>query len=245
MAQHDTAPEEIMLAQEQAVINRGSGVRQEAETAFGFGKESEGTLVLTDRRLVYVHGKEEETDVRIGAFSKKRLIFSDVESLHSMQLDSASFEIPISNVQSVEGHHREAMAPKLGVKWNDEAGEAKATEFVQQITGGSRRKNLNDWAEVIERLKAKQQRIQVLPASPGSETLEGKIIGALGDMQEKGAFTIEREVEDDYGVRLEPDEVEEACERLVRRGLVSKTGSPGDGEFYRKVSPLGEDDLSA
>jgi hypothetical protein len=234
-----------MLAQEQAVINRGTGVRQETEAAFGFGKETEGTLVLTDRRVIYVHGKEQETDIRIGVLSKKRLFFSDVESLKSMSLDSASFEIPISRIASVVGYHREAVAPKLEVKWADEGGRSFSTEFVQQITGASRRKNLNDWAGVIERLKAKQQKIKVLPPPPGLETLEGKIVGALGDMQEKGLFTIEREIEDNYGVQLEPDDVEEACERLVRRGLVLKTGSPGEAQFYRKVSPLGEDDLSA
>ena len=241
----DNASEEVMLAQEQAVINRGTGVRQEAETAFGFGKETEGTLVLTDRRLVYVHGKEKETDIRIGALSKKRLIFSDVESLNSMPLDSQSFAVPISRIVSVVGHHKEAIAPKLEVRWTDERGKAMSTEFVQQITGGSRRKNLNDWAKVVERLKAGQQKIKALPRSPAADTLEGKIIGTLGDMQEKGLFTIEGEVEEGYGIQLEPDDVEAACERLAAKGLVIKTGTPGEAQFYRKASPLGDDDLNA
>ncbi len=51
---------EIMLSQEQAVIRRGPGVRKEVESAFGLGGETEGTLVLTDRRLVYVHSNEKE-----------------------------------------------------------------------------------------------------------------------------------------------------------------------------------------
>ena len=93
-----------MLAQEQAVIRRGPGIRKGVEAAFGLGGETEGTLVLTDRRLVYVHGNEKEVGLRVGAWSAKRLFFSDVESLDSMPLDSASVEIPISKITKVVGH---------------------------------------------------------------------------------------------------------------------------------------------
>ena len=110
MGQDDSAPE-VMLAQEQAVIRRGPGIRKGVEAAFGMGGETEGTLVLTDRRLVYVHGNEKEESVRIGGFSAKRLYFSDVESLDSMPLDSESVEIPISKIAKVAGHHGEAIAP--------------------------------------------------------------------------------------------------------------------------------------
>jgi len=241
----DSSPPEIMLAQEQAVIRRGPGIRKGVEAAFGLGGETEGTLVLTDRRLVYVHGDEKEESVRIGGFSAKRLFFSDVENLRSMPLDSESVEIPISKIVKVVGHHGEAIAPKLEVNWAEGGGAIRATEFVQQISGASRRKNLNDWAMVIEKLKAKQLTIVPSPPAPGAETLEGRVLGVLGDMQEKGLLTIENEVEERYKVDLDPDDVEAACEKLIDAGLILKPMPRYEDVYYRKASPLGADDLSA
>lgn len=240
----DNSAQEVMLAQEQAVIRRGPGIRKEIEAAFGMGGETEGTLVLTDRRLVYVHGNEKEESVRIGGFSAKRLYFSDVESLVSMQLDSESVEIPISKIVKVTGHHGEAIAPKLEVNWTDDGGAERATEFVQQISGASRRRNLNDWAIVIEKLKAKQLKITPLPPAPSGDTLEARIMVVLGDMQEKGLMTIEGEVEERYKVDLDPDDVEAACDRLIAEGLILKPVPRYEDVYYRKASPLGADDLS-
>ncbi len=242
----DDSGSEVMLAQEEAVIRRGPGTRKGVEAAFGLGGETEGTLVLTDRRLLYVHGKEKEVDLRIGAFSQKRLFYTDVESLDSMPMDSASLEIPISRIVKVAGHKGVAIAPKLEVSWTDQDGATRVAEFVQQLTGGSRRKNLNDWARVVERLKTKQQRVVPLPTAPSGDTLEGRILGALGDMQEKGLLTIEDEVEERYRLDLDPDDVEDACKKLVAAGLIRNLAPPKDDPFYRKVSPLGDDDdLSA
>jgi hypothetical protein len=236
---------EVMLAQEEAVVNRGPGIRKGVEAAFGQGGETEGTLLLTDRRLVYVHGNEKEEDLRVGTFSKKRLYISDVEGLGSMPMDSSSFEIPLSSLTKVVGHGGVAIAPKLEVRWTDQGGASRATEFVQQITGGSRKKNLDDWAEVVEKLRRGQQKIVALPSAPTGDSLEGRILGALGDMQEKGLLTIESEVEERFGLDLDPDEVEEACGKLVAAGLVRNLSPAEDDPYYRKVSPLGDDDLSA
>jgi hypothetical protein len=240
----DSSAQEVMLAQEQAVIRRGPGIRKEIEAAFGMGGETEGTLLLTDRRLVYVHGNEKEESLRIGGFSAKRLYFSDVESLHSMPLDSESVEISISKIVKVAGHHGEAIAPKLEVNWIDDGGAARTTEFVQQISGASRRRNLNDWAIVIEKLKAKQLKITPLPPAPSGDTLEARIMVILGDMQEKGLMTIEGEVEERYKVDLDPDDVEAACDRLIAQGLILKPVPRYEDVYYRKASPLGADDLS-
>jgi hypothetical protein len=234
-----------MLAQEEAVINRGPGVRKGVEGAFGLGGETEGTLILTDRRLIYVHGKVKEVDIKVGAFSKKRLFFSDVESLNSVPMDSASVEIPLSKIVRVTGHHGEAIAPKLEVKWTDDNGAVQGAEFVQQITGGSRRKNLNDWAGVVEKLMKRQQKVVPLPPAPSDDTLDGRILDALGDMQEKGLLTIENEVEERYGIDLDPDDVEAACGRLFASGLIKRFAPRDEDPYYRKVSPLGDDDLSA
>lgn len=239
----DNPSREVMLAQEQAVIRRGPGLRKGVEAAFGAGGGSEGTLVLTDQRLLYVHGDEKEEDLRVGAMSAKRLYFSDVEDLDAMPLDSESLEIPLRSVVKVTGHRLETMAPKLVVDWTDGSGRHSA-EFVQQITGGSRRKNLDDWAKVIEMLKANRLKIMPLPPAPGADTLEGKVMAVLGDMQEKGPLVIQEEVEEHYKLDLDPDEVEAACDRLVAAGLARKTTPPGEDPYYRKVSSLGDYDLS-
>lgn len=239
-----TPKQEVMLAQEQAVIRRAPGIRKGVEAAFAVG-ESEGTLVLTDRRLVYVHGDEKEADIRVGALSAKRLYFSDVESLNSMAMDSASVEVPLSKITKVAGHSAKAVAPKLEVRWTDARGAARSTEFVQQITGGSRRRNLNDWAKVIEKLKAGKMTVKQLPSAPAGDTLEGRVLEALGDMQEKGALVLEEEIEGRYKVALDPDDVEAACGKLVAAGLARRFAPKGEDPYYTKVSPLGEDDLSA
>ena len=161
-----------------------------------------------------------------------------------MSLDSESVEIPISKIVKVAGHHGEAIAPKLEVNWTDDAGAARATEFVQQISGASRRRNLNDWAIVIEKLKAKQLKITPLPPAPSGDTLEARIMVVLGDMQEKGLMTIEGEVEERYKVDLDPDDVEAACDRLIAEGLILKPVPRYEDVYYRKASPLGADDLS-
>ena len=246
MSQGENAPE-VMLAQEQAVIRRGPGIRKGVQAAFGFGGETEGTLVLTDRRLVYVHGRERENKVRVGTFSAKRLYFSDVDTLNSIPLDkdAASLEIPFSKVAKVVGHRGEGVDPKLEVSWTGDDGAAHSTEFVQQITGSSRRKNLDDWANVIQRLKAGQIKPMPSPPGPGEDTLEGQILAVLGDMQQKGLLALEEEVEEKYELELDPDEVESACGRLVDAGLVRKFTPRGEDPSFAKVSPLGDDDLGA
>ena len=58
----------------------------------------------------------------------------------------------------------------------------------------------------------------------------------LSDMKEKGVLTIEEDVETEYNLNLDPDEVQDACDRLVAMGLlVSNPELTGDA-FYRRVS---------
>lgn len=236
--------QEVVLAQEEAVIRRGTGARKEVEAAFGMGGETEGTLVLTNRRLVYVHGNESEVDLDVGAFSKKRLFFPDVEDLRSAVMDSSSLDVPLQNITNVTGRKEPGVAPKLQVKFTDH-GVARASEFVQQLTGRSRRKNLSDWAAVITKLKAGKVKVVPLPATPDPDSLQGRILAVLGDMQEKGLFSIETEVENRYKADLDPDQVEQACNSLADSGLIKNVSPPKEDPFYRKISPLGEDDLGA
>lgn len=241
-----TIPGELILAQEQAVVCRHTGIADELKTALDVsGKETEGTLVLTNFRLIYVHGGETREDVPVGILSRKPTYFADVDALESIQEDAANLSLELTWVTKVTGHRRFGMDPKLVVSWRTGSGGARTSEFIQQLTGGSRKKNLNDWAPVIDRLRAGTQKVTPLPHAPDESTLEGRILRTLGDMQEKGEMTIETEVEKRYQVELEPEQVEEACQKLKEQGLIAVTTPKDEEPFYQKVSPLGEDSLDA
>jgi len=240
-----SSSDEQILAQEQAVVNRSAGLRSEIQSAMDVsGKETEGTLVLTNQRLLYVHGGEKREDLPVGAFTRKPTYFADVDTLDEIVSDPSNLAIRLSTISKVVGHHAMTMDPKLEVWWND-GGTIRKSEFVQQLTGASRRRNLNDWAAVMERLRAGKQKVTILPPSPDEATLEGKVLRALGDMQEKGLLTLELELEGKYGADLEPEDVESACEKLVSLRLVAKMGAKGEPPFYQKVSPLGDDNLES
>lgn len=235
--------EEQILAQEEGVINRRVGTRAEIDTAFDvFGKETEGTLVLTTTRLLYVHGGETREDIPVGVMSRKTVFYTDVEDLRNIPADLNNLTIQLSSVTKVVGHHTLASAPKLEVTWT-QGGTSRTTEFVQQVTGGSRKKNLNDWAPVIERLRSGEEAVASPTESPDAGSLDDKVLQALGDMQEKGLLTLESELEMKYKVDLEPEDVDAACQRLVAKGLIKSTGAKDEPPFYQKVSPLGSDSL--
>ena len=244
-----SSPAEVILAEEEAVINRGIGIIQEVESDLDVGKQTEGNLVLTNLRLVYAHGAEKEVDIPVGTIDpfetlgRKRLFISDVQELDDIPSDPSNITIRLSSIVSAKGHHPPGLSPKLEVRWNDN-GIVKVTEFVEQETGRSRERNLNDWAAVIERLKTGRQKITALPPAPDRDSLEGRVLLSLDDMQEKGLMTIEAEVEKRYGTDLDPDQVREACERLASQGLIRRTSGDQEGSFYVKVSPLGDDDLN-
>lgn len=240
---------EIILAEEEAVINRGVGMLQGMEADLDLGRQTEGNLVLTNLRLVYAHGGQREVDIPVGnidpfeTLGRKRLFISNVDDLDDIPYDPANVTIQIASVTSARGRHAPGMAPRLEVRWRD-GGVSKVTEFVEQETGRSRRRNLNNWAAVIERLRDGKQKIVNLPSQPGRDTLEGKILFNLADMQEKGVLTIEQELEKRFDLDLDPEQVEQACENLVAQRLVQRTSPRGEGGFYVKISPLGEDDLN-
>ena len=241
--------EEVILAQEQGVINRGVGLLSGIEGAFE-EKETEGTLVLTNKRIIYARGDtSEKIDIDVtgirGGLSPgwKSIVYLDVDDLSDIKSDPANLSIEFERLSAVKGIKRMAQSPKLEIEWND--GQKKRTEFIQEVTGKSRRKNLNDWAVVIERLRQGKQKIVDLPLPPEADTLEGRILRLLSDYEERGPLTIELELEKRYNAELELDEVQAACDKLVSTGLVSKTVPPGEEAYYAKVSPLGRDNLEA
>jgi hypothetical protein len=237
--------DEIILAQEQGATIRAGGKGKEVEAEFGVGTK-EGTLVLTNKRLIFVCTNEREEDLpgetMMNPMGKIRLVYSDVEDLGEVPTGSPNIFVPLASISSIKGHEAKLGRPSLEVTWSDESGEHRSV-FAETLTG-RRRRNLNDWATIIENLKAGKQKLISLPTSPSTDSLEGQIVHVLSDMQEKGVFEIEEAVETEFRVDLDPDEVQAACDKLASLGLLIRYPDSGGDVFYRRVSPLGEDNPS-
>jgi hypothetical protein len=235
-----------MIAQEQAVVCKK-----------GLVKSVQGTLILTTNRLIFSCGAEkiesmskdtrnerasdkvsDETDnIALGFQGELGILsYSDVESLSSIPPDPSNIFIPISSIKSVSGHKGIVGMPRLKVKWA-EGNVEKEAEFEQTITG--KKRNLSEWAELILGLQSGTLHIADLPKIPPVDTLEGKVAQVMGDMQEKGIFEIEQQVEREFELDLDPDAVEQACEKLVSLGVLTRAEDSSGEAFYRKVSPIG------
>ncbi|MDG7006886.1 MAG: hypothetical protein JRN06_01430 [Nitrososphaerota archaeon] len=238
------APEH-MLAQDQGVISRRPGFEEELEAGVGVG-EVEGTLILTNKRLIFVCTNEREDDLTgenaLNPLEKTRFVYSEVEDLAQVPEGSPNIFIPISAMVSVKGEHGGLERASLEVRWNSEEGE-KGAVFSEELMG--KKKTLKDWAPVIENLKAGRQKLVDLPPPPPLETLKGRILRVLSDFQEKGVLDVEDEVETAFKVDLDPDEVQAACDELSLEGALRKYPDPSGDVYYRRASRLGEDDLSS
>ena len=236
-------PEEVILAQEQAV-SRGTG-EKEPEGGFGAGL-LEGTLILTNKRLIFVTLAEAEEDLSeptdFNPFGKLKLFYSDAEDLKSIPADPDNLIVPLISVTSVKGHRGNGAKPKLEVKWLEGRRE-RSTEFSQRLTG-KRSRNLDDWARTMERLRKGKLSLVSLPEAPGLDTLEGQVLRVLSDSQEKGILTIGHLVEDAFKIELDPNQVKVASEKLTSAGLVKRRRDSSGENFYHKRSPLGDDDPS-
>jgi hypothetical protein len=237
--------EESILAQEQAVTMRGLGVKKELAAEVGVG-EKEGTLVLTNKRLIFVCTDEKEEDVHLGytpLTPTAHLLFSEVEDLGEIPQDPRNTFISISSVTSAIGHKGGLAKPKLEVRWTAKTQEMGA-EFTELLTG-KRKKNLNDLAAVIQKLKSGGLTLIAVPKAPPIDTLEGKVVHVLSDMQEKGVFSIEAEIEEKFKIDVDPDEIQGACEGLAKDGALDRFPDPSGNIFYRRRSALGDDDFSS
>jgi hypothetical protein len=228
--------EESILAQEQAVTMRGLGVKKELEAEVGVG-EKEGTLVLTNKRLIFVCTDEKEEDVHLGytpLTPTAHLLFSDVEDLGEIPQDPRNTFISISSVTSAIGHKGGLAKPKLEVRWTAKTQEMGA-EFTELLTG-KRKKNLNDLAAVIQKLKSGGLTLIAVPKAPPIDTLEGKVVHVLSDMQEKGVFSIKAEIEEKFKIDVDPDEIQGACEGLAKDGALDRFPDPQRHGQYGTLS---------
>lgn len=224
---------------------RALGARKEFEADFGVG-EKEGTLVLTNRRLIFVCTDEKEDDLAsesgLNPLGEIRIVYSDVEDVDRVPKEPPNIFIPIASISSVKGHRGAVGRPGLEVHWNDkEIGSASV--FTEMLTG-RRSRNLNDWAPIIEMLKAGTLKLKALNPVPSADSLEGKVMRVMADMQEKGVFVIEDAVEIEFKIEADPDEIQAACDSLSSQGQLVRNPDSSGEVYYRRVSPL-EDNLSS
>lgn len=224
---------------------RKPGLGKELEAEVGVG-ELEGTLILTNRRLVFACTNEKEDDLTgenaINPLEKTRFVYAEVEDLAQVPEGSPNVFIPISAIVRVKGEHGGLERASLEVRWNSAEGEEGAV-FTEELM--DKKKTLKDWAPVVENLKAGSQTLVDVPLPPPLDTLKGRIVHVLSDFQEKGVLDIEDEVETAFNADLDPDEVQTACDELSRDGALKKYPDPDGDVFYRRASRLGEDDLSS
>jgi hypothetical protein len=231
---------EIILAQEEDVLLK--------DNVPGKMKDQAGTLVLTDRRLLFVEAnKEEEVNVGASPVSGRYVTvrYSDVEDLNEVPVNPNNLTILLSSIETAKGSEGIFHPPELKVTWRGEAGQLENATFTEELIN-DRKKDLKDWAKVINGLKSGT----IVPnkpkgTMPDSDSLEGKILHILGDMQEKGPMEIEEETEGKFKIELDPDRVEAALKKLSLMGFLDETPDKSGETFYRKRSPLGEDDLSS
>jgi len=225
---------EIILAQEQSVTCKAGNLE----------REYQGTLVLTNKRLLFTVANQEQ-DVAVTPLSTARLSFADIKDLNNISKDPGNLAVLLNELEVEKGHEGLFRLTTLKIKWK-EGGKARSAEFVEDIAGAGRKENLKDWARVVELLKAGEIHLQFPSAPvPSIDTLEGKVLYVLNDMQEKGIFEIQEGVEDAFkGEDVDPDELDDACRKLASQGFLEVIKDPSGDNFYKKRSPLGEDDLS-
>jgi hypothetical protein len=124
---------EVILAEEQSVVSK-----TERST------EVQGTLALTNSRLVFAVAQEEEDVAEYGARlgSHPTLRFSDINDLNSVAPNPVNLSIPLSSIISVTGHKGEIGLPNLKVRWRDDLWGTKNAEFSQQVISRERKKTL-------------------------------------------------------------------------------------------------------
>jgi hypothetical protein len=163
-----------------------------------------------------------------------------IYSLNNVPNDPDNYSIPLRSIISAEGH-RGVFRPVLKVQAYDYSGQTVDYEFVTKIKSSSEENNVDGWAGIISDLNDGKYSLNLsgvsVNAPPAAQQqqhdndLQDRLLVVLGDMQWKGLFMIEKELEDEYLERVDPDEIESLCQNLVRDVVLEVDDT---GEFYRK-----------
>jgi hypothetical protein len=187
----------------------------------------EGALLLTNRRLVFAAGKSVRGD-------------NDAQSiLHERD----TYAIPLDQIANVSGN-RGILRPSLKVAWHEQAGDVATTklEFVQK--NGPRtlddvKNAISEWVPIIDQaarseIELPELQVESHPQPVVNEgELRSHVLEELGDMQWKGFFQMSRDLQEKYGTSVDPDALENICNKLVKEKLVEQDKH---GEFFKKIS---------
>jgi len=193
----------------------------------------EGTLFLTDRRLVFVAGQELE----------------EGEDIQKMLDEADAISIPLDQVVTVTGN-RGILRQSLNVVWHNppDSPSTTRTEFLQKNRprNVAEAKNaINEWVPQIEEAavsEVKTEQEEMVRSSPKWDQLDSKVLQALGDMKWKGFFQLERELEEAHGGSLDPDDLEASCKRLVKGKLIEQDKY---GAFFKKLQTESDSDSTS
>lgn len=183
----------------------------------------EGTLFLTDRRLVFVAGQE----------------LDEGEDIQKMLDEADALSIPLDQVVTASGN-RGILRQSLNIVWHNppDSPSTTKTEFLQKNRprNVAEAKNaISEWVPQIEETavsEVKTEQEEMVRSSPSWDQLDSKVLQALGDMKWKGFFQLERELEETYGASLDPDDLETSCKRLVKGKLIEQDKY---GAFFKKL----------
>ena len=190
----------------------------------------EGLLILTNRRLVFVPGKN-------------ALVTAEVPQILQ---DRENFSIPLEQVATVSGN-RGILRPSLNVVWHNPPGDPSTTkiDFLQNY----RPKNLeeakngiNEWVPLIEKaatsdISSEEMVVESPLSKVDNAELKTRVLEELGDNQWKGFFQISKDLGEKYSVSVDPDALEGICNQLVKAKVIEQDKH---GEFFRKIQPAGK-----
>jgi hypothetical protein len=186
---------------------------------------TEGSLILTNRRLVFAKGKVNLANEEVPQILRGRDLFA----------------IPLEQIANVSGN-RGILRPSLNVSWRNQPGDQSTTktEFLQNYRPKNleeARNGINEWVPLIERAAVSD--VEDSPTETQSATvdeneLKSRVLEELGDMQWKGFFQISKELREKYDMSVDPDQLEKVCHGLVEDKLIEQDKH---GEFFRKIQP--------
>jgi len=187
----------------------------------------EGILLLTTKRLAFISTNAIKEEDKVQDFLQ----------------NPSSFSIPLDQIANASGN-RGILRPSLKVSWHPQPGDPAATkvEFVQKSaprTLDDVKNAVSEWVTTIDQAAKNEivpQEFQETagPTAPAVNEgeLRARVLEDLDDKQWKGFFQISRDLDDKYGMNVDPDALENLCSKLVKEKLIEQDKH---GEFFKKI----------
>lgn len=195
----------------------------------------EGTLLLTNKRLFFYIGREQDDspldETKETSFENNK----DVDKLSDFQIS-----IPLASIISARGNKR-IFRPTLSVVSHNSATDQKtAFEFIQKNKPNLDEDSINEWKDVIE--EESSSKVSAIRRKNSIQynfynTVEARILAILDDVEWTGLFQIKSELEKKFYETSDIDQIESACKKLVGQKLAEQEEN---GEFFRKIQMTSE-----